>query len=293
MNNKQTLAVVKSLDLGTFKSLIADIQSELKIEGIYNGNITKQDTIKIGNILEKTFKGKLTDDAKLPLDYITVAESDTDWIRQFDIDHDDSTLVWSFQGDDTSIETRAKAKLIAQILSARFFESLRTEQQLGYIVGMFTNEYDKKPQTIFYIQSPKAHPSVLKAKFQEFIDDEKAYLTDISDEEFNTNVEGLLSDINKTFDNIYAKGGTLNSDLAAGNLDFDTRADFTAAIKSLTKEDMLSYYESEFLSDKRRSLAVWSIGNAHQDEPGYDSSAYTICEETHCLTSKFDKSSEG
>ena len=288
LSNEETLAALEGLDLETFKTLIADIQSDIKIEGIYNGNITQQDAVDIGNIFEETFKGRLSDNAKLPLDFIIIPESDTDWIRQFNVDHADSTLLWSFQGDDTSIENRAKSRLITQILKARFYKSLRTDQQLGYQVSMYANENDKRPYTGFYIQSPKAHPSVLKAKFQEFINDQTAYLADISDEDFTSNVEGLLSDINKTFDNIYAKGGTLNSDLSAGNLDFDTRADLTAAIKSLTKEDMLSYYESEFLSDKRRSLAIWSIGKAHQVEPSYDSSAYTLCETTHCLTTKFE-----
>lgn len=287
MDDDAQLTALAALDFDTFKTLVTEVQSELQIEGIYNGNITKKDTVKLGDIVRKRFKGALSDDAKLPVEQITISEGGTISTRQIDVDHVDSTLVWSFQGDDTSIETRAKARLIQQILRPRFYKSIRTDQQYGYVVGMFSNTRDDRPYVGFYAQSPKAHPSILKAKFQEFMDGETDYLSNISDEEFNNNVEGLLSNINKKHDNVYAKGNALNADLIGGNYDFDTRADLTSAVKALTKADMLAFYQSEFLSDKRRSFMVWNIGKAHEGEPLYDPAAYNICTDTHCVTARY------
>lgn len=287
MDNEEQLTALAALDLETFKSLITEIQSELQIEGLYNGNISKADTAKIGDILRGRFKSALTTDAKLPVDQLSITEGGSVWTRQINVDHADSTLVWSFQGDDSSIETRAKARLIHQMLRPRFFKSIRTDQQYGYVVNMFTNTRDDRPYVGFYAQSPKAHPSILKAKFQEYMDGEVDYLANISDEEFGDHVDGLLSNINKKYDNVYAKGNALHSDLIGENYDFDTRADLTAAIKTLTKTDMLAYYKEEFLSDKRRSLMVWNIGKAHQGESTYDPAAYNICTDKHCVLSKY------
>ena len=270
-----------------FKSLITELQSSVEIEGIYNGNISKKDAVAIGEILESRFEGRLKSGVKLPVSQFDIPESDKDLIQQVPVDHADSTIVWTFKGDDNSLETRAKARLITQLLQPRFYKSLRTDQQYGYVVGMYTTETEGYPYTGFYIQSPKAHPAVLKTKIQEFMDGEVEYLETISDEEFEGHVSGLLSDINKKYDNVYAKGNSLDSDLINENLDFDTRADLTAAVKNLTKEDMLEYFNSEFVSDARRSAVVWNIGKAHLDEPSYDASAYDICNEKHCIGSRF------
>ncbi|GIS19272.1 MAG: hypothetical protein CM15mP120_11880 [Pseudomonadota bacterium] len=50
------------------------------------------------------------------------------------VDHNDSTLLIYVQDSDDSFASRAKSGLAGQLLRSAYFSSLRTEQQLGYVV---------------------------------------------------------------------------------------------------------------------------------------------------------------
>ena len=173
-----------------------------------------------------------------------------------------------------------------QIIDQRFYKSLRTEQQYGYVVGLTTYAFDETPVALFYIQSPKAHPSELRAKIQEFMEAQTEYLAGLTDEEFEGFREGLLSSINKKFDNVYAKGNTLHSDLIYERYNFDNRAQLTAAVKALSADDIAAFYKEDILSDNRRSMTMWSIGKAHADDERYNASAYDICKTDKCIYGK-------
>jgi len=196
------------------------------------GNINQSDVEDIGDILRKAFDGKLRTAGKPSVTSLNLEEG-ADFVRQVEIDHNDSTILWGIQGDDDSYEERAKFELMQQIMDQRFYKSLRTEQQYGYVVGLTTYAFDETPVALFYIQSPKAHPSELRAKIQEFMEAQTEYLAGLTDEEFEGFREGLLSSINKKFDNVYAKGNTLHSDLIYERYNFDNRAQLTAAVKAL------------------------------------------------------------
>ncbi len=283
LTNEEQLTVLNDLDFETFKSIITDSLSQVEIEGIFIGNIGQSEVKSVGKTLKSYFGDRLAPDSKNPMIQIELAESDEDLIRNVDVNHNDSTIYWMFQGDSTSIKDQAKMRLIRQILGNRFYKSLRTDQQYGYVVGMGNSTMDNRPYAGFLIQSPKAHPVVLKEKIEEFMDEQVEYLETISDEEFQGHVDGLLSTINKKYDNIYVKGSAMHQEIISGNLDFDTRKKMTDAVNALTPADMLGFFKSEFMSDKRRSIILWNVGQAHADYSEFDLGSYEICETRHCI----------
>lgn len=279
------LTTIKEMGFGTFKSLLSDLFETVEVEGIYVGNIDKSDVDTIGAVLGRNFNGRLKTGLKAEVKALDLAR-ETDLIRQVDIDHNDSTIIWGLQGENDSYEERAKFALMRQILGQRFYKSLRTEQQYGYVVGLTTYAFDETPVALFYIQSPKAHPSELRAKIQEFLEGEVEYLETLSDEDYQGFVDGLLSSINKRFDNVYAKGNALHSDLIYERYNFDNRAQMTTAIKALSAKDVAAFYKDRILSDTRRSMMLWSIGQAHADDKSYEASSYNICMSDKCIYSQ-------
>ena len=285
ISREKRLQAIKGMDFTTFKSLLKDLFEAVEIEGTYVGNINQSDVEDIGDILRKAFDGKLRTAGKPSVTSLNLEEG-ADFVRQVEIDHNDSTILWGIQGDDDSYEERAKFELMQQIMDQRFYKSLRTEQQYGYVVGLTTYAFDETPVALFYIQSPKAHPSELRAKIQEFMEAQTEYLAGLTDEEFEGFREGLLSSINKKFDNVYAKGNTLHSDLIYERYNFDNRAQLTAAVKALSADDIAAFYKEDILSDNRRSMTMWSIGKAHADDERYNASAYDICKTDKCIYGK-------
>jgi len=135
ISREKRLQAIKGMDFTTFKSLLKDLFETVEIEGTYVGNINQSDVQEIGDILRKAFDGQLKSGVKPSVTSLNLEEG-ADFVRQVDIDHNDSTILWGIQGDDDSYEERAKFALIQQIIGQRFYKSLRTEQQYGYVVSI-------------------------------------------------------------------------------------------------------------------------------------------------------------
>ena len=73
-----------------------------------------------------------------------------------DVPHDDAVVAWYLQGEGDSWEDRAATALTAQIMKSGFFQQLRTEQQLGYVVSAFAWPQMDVPGLVMLIQSPVA-----------------------------------------------------------------------------------------------------------------------------------------
>jgi secreted Zn-dependent insulinase-like peptidase len=72
--------------------------------------------------------------------------------------HKDPAVVIYFQAPDASLKNVALTILAEQLIATPFFNQLRTEQQLGYLVGSGYIPYNQHPGIGFYIQSP-LHPA--------------------------------------------------------------------------------------------------------------------------------------
>ena len=76
---------------------------------------------------------------------------------QVECQHKDSAVVIYFQAPDMSLKNVALTILAEQLIASPFFNQLRTDQQLGYLVGSGFIPYNQHPGIGFYIQSPY-HP---------------------------------------------------------------------------------------------------------------------------------------
>ena len=104
-----------------------------------------------------------------PLKVIKLAESDA--VKSVAVDHQDSVVMRYIQGDTDTIAERARLSLIAQMVKAPFFNSLRTEKQLGYVVSAFPYHANRVPGLGMLVQSPVASERVLRDEFNLFTKD--------------------------------------------------------------------------------------------------------------------------
>ena len=83
--------------------------------------------------------------------------------------HDDSAIVLYLQAPSSSLTDTALCMVLEQMLAAPFFNALRTEQQLGYIVGTGYVPHNQHPGMAFYIQSPQSSPKKLLDATTDFL----------------------------------------------------------------------------------------------------------------------------
>lgn len=174
---------------------------------------------------------------------------------QEDIILEDSAILDAFVMDDESVETRAKANLAAELLHNRFFNQLRTEQQLGYSVGVTSLRVRDHGALAFYIQSSVAGPAELLGHFQDFRDDAESYLDEMDDDTFAEAKEGLLVSLNEPPEDLGQEASRIRADWTRQNYNFDTRSSMSESVERLQKGDMLEFYRNQIL-DRDNSMRV-------------------------------------
>lgn len=91
------------------------------------------------------------------------------WRETLELEHNDAAVIWYFQAPDDALKSVVSTMLTASILHPEFYSALRTEQQLGYIVGASYLNYFRWPGLSFALQSPSASPAQITVAMQSFI----------------------------------------------------------------------------------------------------------------------------
>jgi secreted Zn-dependent insulinase-like peptidase len=176
------------------------------------------------------------------------------------VEHDDAVMLWYLQGPDDSMESRAQAALTGQIISANYFEELRTEQQLGYVVSAFYWPLLDVPAVAMLIQSPGSTvPELLEASRAFLIDEaEPGALTG---ERFERHRAALLQDILKPDKNLWERSAYFWREITRDNPAFDSRQQIAEAVRGIDFALWQAWYRRQML-DEPASLVVAAPGRS-------------------------------
>ena len=183
-----------------------------------------------------------------------------DLVYRADVEHSDAVMFWYLQGPDDSLENRAMSGLTGQVIGANFFEELRTEQQLGYVVSAFSWPLLEVPAVAMLIQSPGS-------TVPEVVDASRAFLetqlsTEIIDEErFERHRTALLKEVRKPYKNIWEAAAYYWKEIDRNSLEFDTRERVAAAIEAVSFDDWRAWYRQHVL-EQPASLVIAAPGTS-------------------------------
>ena len=165
-------------------------------------------------------------------------------IRQ---DHPDMAIALYVQGKDTSDRARAEMGLLGHMLSTPYYNRLRTEQQLGYIVHAAAYPRNQVPGLIFIIQSPEATPEQMIDESEQFFSDFTRRLNDMPAEEFDLYREGLMTRLLEKPQNMAEKALRHWGELLSGRIHFDTREQIAAEVQAVEADSVRALYQSALI----------------------------------------------
>ena len=190
----------------------------------------------------------------------TVTQIDGPITEVMDIDHNDASLVLYLQNNDDALLETAKSNLLGHIIAPEYFSSLRTEQQLGYVVSAFSPEFEQQGGLGFVIQSPSAPADALHQKTLEFLAGEVIRLADMSPEDYAQNQEGLIAQVLEKDKNLGERAWRYWSDLDEGYQNFDGNQQLADAISSIDHESLKAYLDDMLKKAKNQYLLILSEG---------------------------------
>ena len=185
------------------------------------------------------------------------------------IEHDDAVVAWYLQGGQ-SWRQRAEVALTAQIVQSGFFQQLRTEQQLGYVVSSFAWPQYDVPALMLFVQSPSHSAAAVYTAMQRFLG---ATLETITAAQYARHRQALVNDILKPHENLLERAESYWRSIVLRDWTFDEMQRMAETVSRITFEEWQRAYRQTFL-DQRRSLLAVSPG-ARRDTPVREGKTFT------------------
>lgn len=130
-----------------------------------------------------------------------------------------SVLEVFYQFTQATVEERAMADLLEQVLEDDAFNTLRTEQQLGYLVDVSSRVMRGVSGLLIRICSSDYPPSTLQERLDSFL----SQLLRTLGNDFQTHKQSLISIKSEPFHNLQEKSEFYWNEIVQGNLEFSRK----------------------------------------------------------------------
>jgi insulysin len=277
----QRLAAIESITLDDLLAFHRNLMRTNRVEMLVYGNLSAADALALRDTIAPLMgdTDSVMDDADAMArnDGIAVVElgDSARWRFEVPLPHSDAAIAWYIQGEDDSNRQRVLMALTGQIIRTPYYQSLRTEQQLGYVVHAAPTILERTPGLTFMVQSPVADAGALYQASLVFMREFGESLDAMSIEEFEQHRLALISLINRPHQNLASVADYMWDQLLQHYWAFDRREQLSGALRELTLEQWRDFYQHEFLPEPRRSMLVFSPG-AGETQPGDWSSLESI-----------------
>lgn len=257
--------LLKAMEGITFEQLQAfakTIWRSIHVEMLVYGNHSESEAKALAASVEQAL---LTDDnrrSKFEGEHLLLGDSDQ--VMELSIDHNDSMIVSYYQMEETDNRSRGQYALLSRLFASPFFNSLRTEQQLGYVVFAGPRPFERHPGVMFVVQSPKLNAQGLEQRIATFLTEQQEALKTLTDTELDTYRQGLIGDLLRKDANLNERNNRFWTGIATGETDFNNREAIAAEIEKLTVADMQQALAR--LLENRGRLTIRSFGEPHQSE---------------------------
>ncbi|KAL7032015.1 hypothetical protein ACKWTF_007199 [Chironomus riparius] len=263
--NFDVLKILDNISFDKFNNSIKDTLKQLKVVTLVQGNIKKEDALKIAELFQKYFDCEKLDEAnhfrargfQVPLGSHTLRMKSTH-------PTDDLSIIMNYyQAGPYTIHTQNLASMLSSFLDPKAFDFLRTKLQLSYNVSFSMSKLDKVIGFKLAVRSNEDVNNYIKIyeKMEEFINVLcKQYVADMTDEEFEANKKGRISGLSQPNLTLSTEI-TLNlREITEEAYNFNRTKEAIEDAERITKHDLQNYFKSVFDSQNIRKIMIQVIG---------------------------------
>ena len=250
---EEQLEAVRSITMEDILAAPEWIYGESKVQMLASGNVTEAQAHAFADRIVSTL-GISGTDRERPLDIrlVRVAESeDPRDVFIAEVEHHDTAVLRYYQGRESTQKERITLSLLGQMLGQPYYNELRTEQQLGYIVQASYVVMADMPGLIFMVQSPTADGSEIETATDLFLPEFREILAEKTAEDLDKLKQTSLDQLGMPPANFGETVGRFWGELREGNLEFDTREQAIVAISEVTLDDIREAYDAVVLNNPR------------------------------------------
>lgn len=255
----------------------------------------------LGNFSDEQVKGIISDVSN----YVKYNNSEIDHGKYFDISqshrklnyikpitHQDNALsVAYFPNNGDEIDTLSQAYLLQDIISRWYFDDLRTDKQLGYVVYATTARVGKTAGLKFLVQSPTASNKTVMEHNERFFKETLAKLKAMSAEDFEKYRSSLIEILEHKPEALSQEFSNFSRDFSRGNDKFDRKEKLIERLKQLKLQDIIDFYQYTVIDQKGLAFASQTIGVNEKINQPADLKGFEKVESIEELQKQFERKS--
>ena len=258
----QKAVTLRRMSFEKFQQFTSRLFDNVFIEGMFYGNMNKQQARSIADNMSDTFTGdSYPKGDQLKQQTIILPKSEGPFYVEQKITAQGNTTLLAIETPDYTFKNRGAQQILMQGMSDAFFAELRTKQQTGYLVFSAPLELEKRLFNLFLVQSNTHDVRDLLARFELFLE---GYLQEIRDEISEERFENIRLSIIQTMESSATNTKSMTELL--NMLAFKYDADFSwvdqrvEALKTLTYEEFLTIASEMIGRTNRQRFALLMQG---------------------------------
>lgn len=250
-------------DIKVLRSRIVNDATAFKLLSI--GNLSRQQVLSLSEQAQAVIKNQKL--ANTIDQYVDVSNSQRKLNFIKNVPNEDNALMVTFIPNGYSeFDGLVRARLLRDIISRWYFDDLRTDKQLGYVVYATNNSIGKSSGIQFMVQSPNTTPAGIWEHNERFFQQSLARLQSLSDTEFKKYRDSLVEKLQYKPESLAQEFAAFNADFSKNNAKFDRLNKMIALTKELTKTDILSFYEEAVIKQQGFVFVSQAIGTKTKAE---------------------------
>ncbi|CAH9059557.1 Protease 3 [Pseudoalteromonas holothuriae] len=245
--NPEPLALAKALKNISFNEFCQfrnQFFDSVYIKAFLHGNWQQQHALDMQKQLRALFsKSEILEDLKRPL--IVLDSYQHQHIEKPGCEY---ALVYYIQAQTDKVFEKVALMMLNQLISQQYFESLRTQQQLGYLVGAGYAPFNTRAGIAFYIQSPNINAQQLLTKHDQFVSQFIEQLDLFDDAIWQDASQALRLQVAEKDKNLRLRAQRFWIAITNDDHQFNMQKRLVKQIDTLDKEQLISFIKMVFSS---------------------------------------------
>ncbi|TKB44078.1 insulinase family protein [Thalassotalea mangrovi] len=253
--------------LDEFKAFCASLFSTINVEAFAYGNWPADQALQLAKAIESHLSHALNDNAQVKPLVTNYSETTPVGFPVAMADSDHACVLY-FALADKAFSTKALAIMASQVLAPDYFHQLRTEKQLGYLLGINYLTMNQYPGLACYVQSPHMPSVQLGDEIMEFLQkfSEKKAIAG-----WEKLKQGVLNQLDEKDSGPRVKGQRYWHSISNHDYHFNNRTLLRNEIARLSDQQVLTFIKTQLTSAARCKPLVLtshsSVDDVNSDPP--------------------------
>lgn len=263
----QKASAIRDVTYSKFNHYLTHLFSQIYLEGIVYGNLSKQDALRLSESISHSLGGLPYPKSQQKKPEVIMLPSEKGpFYLEATTKAQGNAVILAIEYPSFSFKIEAAQQVLMQAMKEPFFSSLRTKQQTGYIVFNYFREIERHLFNIFAVQSNTHALRDLLARFELFIE---TYLQEISEElpetRFDIIRQTLVNTLKEPAKDIQEMGELLQKLAFKYDADFDWIDKRIKGFKDLSYGEFIDLAQSAMGKDNKRRFAILLKGNTREE----------------------------